>query len=383
MRSTTSFCHGFTIVLLAGAAGRATAQARLAKPVIDTLSHGIVRVRNSGPSQWLGTSGWKLVLEHTITADGGKAVFGTPISIAVDGNGRVIETDWKVDGIQVFEADGRFTRVIGRTGDGPGEFRAPVSVAVSGDTIVAFAGNQRRMTISRSNGALLTQWPANYCCSGTPPVIESRGTILLSGNYSGGRGFIRLRRDGSVVDTVHLPTAADVHAWEVANGGAYTIPFSAYTLGTFDGRGRYVSGNSVYYSLVVALRGVDTARVIALPGKRTPVSAHAADSVFAPFTKRAPLNEIAKRTDIPTEQPYFTGLHADEQDNIWIERPASNGAVAEFDVIDTTGRFLGTVTAPHVSFRLPLFRNGKMYCVAETADGDVVIQVYRIDKGGR
>ena len=238
MRSTTSFCRGLAMVLLTGAAGCGTAQSRLANPVIDTLPHALVRVRNSDPSQWLGTTGWKLVLERTIAADGGKAVFG-----------------------------------------------APISIAASGDTIVAFAGNQRQMTTLRSNGALLTQWPANYCCSGTPPVMESRGT--------------------------------------------------------------------------------DPARIIALPGKRTPVSAHAADSVFAPFTKRAPINQVAKRGDIPTEQPYFTGLHADEQDNIWIERPASNGAVAEFDVIDATGRFLGTVTAPQVSFHLPLFRNGRMHCGRE------------------
>lgn len=371
--------------LLAIPSLHAAAQSGLSKPVFETLPHGIVHVRNTGPSQWVGTTGWKLVLERTVTADGDKAVFGTPISLAVDGSGRIIETDWKVDGLQVFEADGRFARVIGRTGQGPGEFKAPIGVDVHGDTIAAFAGNQRRISLWHTDGTLIAQWNIDLCCA-TAPIIDPHGDILLEANAHIGstnrRVAVRMRPGGRVVDSMLLPVEPPVPGWNV-NGGIVSIPFVAYTQSTFDTHGRYISGNSTHYTLIVARHGSDTARIIDLPGRRIPVSTHVADSLFVPYTRRAPLNQVAKRGDIPTEQPYFGHLHADEHDNIWIERPAADGSVSAFDVTDQDGRFLGTVAAPPVPCGRNLFRNGRMYCIAGTADGDLVIQVYRVDKGAR
>jgi hypothetical protein len=377
--------HFHTALCVIGIAAPASAQSRLAKPTIDTVNHHIVRVVNAGPSQWLGTTGWKLVLERTITADGTTAVIAQPITLAVDRLGRIVETDWKVDGIQVFEPDGRFARLIGRSGAGPGEFRAPVGIDVRGDTIAAFAGNQRRMSLWRTDGSLLSEWRANLCCT-TAPVIDPHGDLLLWANTRVGsvnrRVLVRLHRDGRVADSTLIPADPPIPEW-IVNGGAYSIPFSAWTHRTFDTHGRYISGNSAHYTLVVALHGSDTARIIELPGRRAPVSGPVADSVFAGYARIAVLAGIAKRGDLPTEQPYFTGLHADENDNVWIERPAADGRIAAFDVISPDGSFLGTVAAPRVSPRLALFRNGRMYCIAETADGDAVIQVYRIDRSGR
>ena len=38
----------------------------LNEPVTDTLPGNIVRVENTGPTEWADTSGWKLVLDQTI-----------------------------------------------------------------------------------------------------------------------------------------------------------------------------------------------------------------------------------------------------------------------------------------------------------------------------
>jgi hypothetical protein len=307
-----------------------------------------------------------------------------PTALGVDRSGRVFETDWKVDGIQVFAADGRFERIIGRSGQGPGEFKAPIGIALRGDTIFAFASNQRRITIVRSDGTLLSQWRADYCC-GLNPSLDGAGNVLLSVNVridgANRRGVARLRRDGSVIDTLVYPPEPPVKGWDVGGGSTYSIPFSAYTVSTTDTQGRRISGNSTHYALAIALHGSDTARVIELPGSRAEIPAAVIDSVFAPFAKRAQTSQTARRSDIPTLQPYFTGVHVDETGNIWLNRPAPDGAIAEFDVTTPDGRFLGSVAAPQVAMQVPIFRNGRMYCVAESADGDLVIQVYRIDKG--
>ena len=117
--------------------GRAGSAQRLTRPIIDSLPHGVVRVRNLGPSRWLGTSGWQLVPEQTISADGGAAVIAQPRNLAVDSHGNVFETDWKVDAIQEWDRAGKFVRTIGRKGDGPGEIKVPIGIATRTETLQA------------------------------------------------------------------------------------------------------------------------------------------------------------------------------------------------------------------------------------------------------
>jgi hypothetical protein len=194
------------------------------------------------------------------------------------------------------------------------------------------------------------------------------------------RSYVRWRTDGRAADTMRLPIEPEYPGWRTATGAVYTIPFVAYVVGTLDSHNRYISGNSAHYSLVIARTGNDTMRIVELPGSRAPIPKHIADSLFDRMTARGPLKEIAKRSDIPTEQPFFTALVPDEHDNVWIERPGPDGAPASFDVIDSDGRFLGSVAAPRAPIGVFTLRNGRMYCASETADGVPVILVYRIDR---
>ena len=67
------------------------------------------------------------------------AAFGFIADVAVDGAGRVYVADPTAAQILVFDAAGGLLRRIGRRGEGPGEFQAPIEMAVgSGDTLRVF-----------------------------------------------------------------------------------------------------------------------------------------------------------------------------------------------------------------------------------------------------
>jgi hypothetical protein len=364
-------------------AGRAATAQRLARPIIDTLPHGIVRVRNTGPAMWSGLSGWQFVLEQTIAADGTAGLIAEPRTVAVDSHGKIFETDWKVDAIQEWDRTGKFVRTLGRKGDGPGEFKVPINIAIRGDTLLAYASNQRRVSLWRTDGTLIREWRVDFCCGGEPR-FGLQGTVMVRvaihiSNDVYRRGVIRWRPDGSIVDTMLLPIEAPVHTWDVSHA-TWTIPFTAYQVGVLDSHAWYVGGFGGRYSLVMAPHGTDTARIVEMPGTRVKLAAAVADSVFAGYEKIPQLAGVAKRGDIPTELPYFDRLHVDEHDNIWIERPAPDGQAASFDVIDHNGTFLGSVPMPPGHPTALHFVNGRLYASAATADGDVVLQVYRIDR---
>lgn len=68
-----------TCLLLTIPAHSASSQGRLAKPAIDTLRGGIVRVMSPGPTAWSDTTGWKLVLERVVQPkDGLPGELGNP-----------------------------------------------------------------------------------------------------------------------------------------------------------------------------------------------------------------------------------------------------------------------------------------------------------------
>lgn len=371
-----------TIVLLTAATHHASAQ--LGRATIDTLAHGIVRVRNSGPTRWAGTGGWTLVPEQAITADGTDALIAEPWSIAVDSRGDIFQTDWKVNAIQEWDRGGKFVRSIGRKGQGPGEFEVPIEIAIRNDTLLAYASNESRVSLWHTDGRLIREWRVDFCC-GDAPMFGSGSTALIRivthHDGSDRDAAIQFRLDGTIVDTTLLLPQPAPHVWHNKRG-EFPIPFWPYREGTFNSRGGYISGDANSYTLTIGRAGSDTARLIELPGSRTRVDDAYVDSVFASYARSPMLAGIPKRSDIPGVQPYFTKLYADEHDNIWIQRPDGRGQLGGFDVIDANGTFLGTVAAPRADLRAIVLRNGRLYALSDN-DGEPVIRIYRIDRQGR
>lgn len=80
--------------------------------------------------------------------------FLTGVSFS-DGGLAVI--DWTK--VRIFDAAGAQTAVVGRNGSGPGEFRGLMRLCrTRGDTLIAFDGNLRRITIFARNGFMIRQF---------------------------------------------------------------------------------------------------------------------------------------------------------------------------------------------------------------------------------
>lgn len=313
--------------------GTAGGKVALHVPAIDTLPGGIVRVRNSGPTEWADTNGWKLVLERTFTmTEGSPGQLNNPGNIVADSKGNVYILDQKPATIKAYSADGAFLRTIGREGSGPGEFRQWGLLMIAHDTLVEHDPRQSRTSTFTTDGRFIRVW-LTLCCHQRPVSADDSGRVPIPGSITidttagrksmfAGAGFVRFR-----LDTIRI--------FESIGASSTAIP--------------------------------DSLR----------------KEQFDSYTKGNPnLRGIARMEDIPTVYPAWTTFAIDGANNIWVLLPGPTGPGSAWDVFTAEGKLLGRVPATFTEPYRTFWSRDHVYALEDDdATGAMSIKVYRIDKG--
>ncbi|HSM04746.1 MAG TPA: hypothetical protein VK858_08980 [Longimicrobiales bacterium] len=153
------------------------------------------------------------------TPDGPGALLGPPLAVTEDARGRYWVT-WSDDLPMVFSATGPFEAILGRAGEGPGEFVGPGRILpVPGDSVLIFDGALRRATVvdpqlssvrtirmpgSGSRGHVL-RWPDSVLIAGSVATPEFAGRPLQFLDLSGSSGTV-LSAFGDTSDAGDLRT---------------------------------------------------------------------------------------------------------------------------------------------------------------------------------
>ena len=88
-------------------------------------------------------------------------------------DGRVVIANGKPLELRLYDAHGKLLRRIGRTGDGPGEFRGRLDlVPAGGDSLFVYDQGSQRLSLFGPDGKLWHEWPASD--EGSP-----RGQLVL------------------------------------------------------------------------------------------------------------------------------------------------------------------------------------------------------------
>jgi hypothetical protein len=125
------------------------------------------------------------------------------------------------------------------------------------------------------------------------------------------------------------------------------IPFRVQPLGRFDGRGGYwCTPNDTYLIAHRSLAKGDTLHTIRKPYTRVPIPASRRDSAIANVKARLARYPVvnADYSLVPTAHPVFQSLDVDDAGRVWARRFTLPGTPAEYDVYDTAGRAVATVT---------------------------------------
>ena len=349
--------------------------------VVETETLGDTTVvRTVSGSVWGGDA--TLVPEVSVgELDGPEEyLFGSVSAIAVDDDHNVYVLDGQARHVRVFDSDGTYVKTLGRDGEGPGEFKVPIGLAISnGRLLVRDPANGRVQLFGLETGAN-EEWkylPSDYFMN-TPLYQDDQGRIYVDISDPEVH-FIVMDSDGTQLDTISPPEApADFDddkyhmSAEVESGDQWmsvgaTVPFSPDWYWTVHPTGHFLSALSTAYRINLEQEG----GVLRIERNHTPVAV--SDDEHDRHEQRI-LGRM-RRVDagwswdgpgIPTHKPAFRGLAAGSDGRIWVRLWTEAQRVANeehdptnpesppftwveplrYDVFEADGTYLGAVVPP-------------------------------------
>jgi hypothetical protein len=295
---------------------------------------------------------WHLQLDHAIRpAEGTPGMIGNVMGLALARDGSVYVTERDPGRVTRYDASGKFVDVFMRAGSGPGEVRL-ASIALQGDTLVAYDGMQHRLTRLSPAKRVLSERTLDINAVGFGVWTTRTGTILVEEPDSAhglNHHAVRLAL-GKPVDTLAWSERFSDHQFVqyknergVIKGG----PFSAAPSAVVDPDGHVVVGGSAHSAWFV-VNERDTLQRVVLPDHAVPIPASVRDSAWQAFVARfanGPMASALNKDLLPKTLPAWVSLDIAPTGEWWIGRPGMDGKLASWDVIDH-GKVIGHVALP-------------------------------------
>jgi hypothetical protein len=373
----------------------------------DTAGAPPASVATLTATQWSTELPWRIVEDLTIGREDGppEYVLSGVVALAIGKQGDIYALLRPEHMVRVYSADGRFQRVIGSSGEGPGQFRDPAGMTLFGDSVlIVFDRILRRLTEFGLDGGLRRTVPimVTPVADGLVTAIkqlDERGLLFgVYGGYStppkpgrdGRTWLLRVDLEGTVADTVLAFDGPDLI---VVPGPRYPLvipaPFGHAPFWDVARDGRIAYGRSDKDEIVeYDPSGVPIRRLLGRP-PRLEVTSRDAKQYLAAFPwgdgvsdlapdVRSAVERVRGDLRIPDLWPALDGIRYDVRGRLWVKRPARrDDATARWDVYGEARDLLGSVSLP-ASLRVHVITESAVYGVVTTDAGVPRIRRYRI-----
>jgi hypothetical protein len=349
--------------------------------VTDSASVQIARISADPETldEWTLAATPRVVLTGSETGD--STAFSPVGEVRWIASGEIVISDIGTKRLLVYDSTGNFQRSLGRTGDGPGEFRRIGALsAVGGDTVAAFDGTHRRLSywhiktgyissVSVSEGASLDAWPANAWAWGDSMVVVLQLATTSQESISTGtkyrkwpmRAHLTLRdRAGQVVAS---SPAFDGMYTGLYDKGDMRVAFSNNPFAAI-GRNRVYFGSGQDFSLSSLSARFDSAREVRWSALREPMSPAEVSALRAERAAQVgtqlPPERLQRMLDMeftpelmPPSRPAIGRVLVDADERVWVERfePARLGTATQkpgrvWHVLASDGQPIARFTLP-------------------------------------
>ncbi len=402
----------------------------LALVAANTSAQDVTVVRSKGPGAW--GPALRLVQELRIGQLEGaeEYTFGFVLDVIAGRDGSIFVAEGRPTSLRMYDARGKFVKVVGRVGGGPGEFQQINGLAVMADGNIAVRDAQQgRITILDPGGNFLRSVQVNSTTYTDDMFrVDNAGNFylkeILRSATDGPLGdapvaWLKANRTGAIVDTILIPR----EKLEPRVYGGPHKPVVDAILATLSRQGATVSGRVLDYTIDIERPGQKRLRIERefQPLKLTAAEKSEWDAMADWYSKQPSGRRFGRGADgkpsvvdapaikytVPTAKPAFRELRVDEEDRIWVVRhvaatkqpppptpkppPGAMGMpnqasrpvsvmreVTTYDVFEPGGRFLGTVSLP-LGTRITAMRGKTVWGVATGEMDEPYVVRYRIE----
>lgn len=333
-----------------------------------------------------------------------EVVLASPIDLSLDSAGNLYLLDFRESNIKKFDPKGKFLQVIGRPGQGPGEFNAPFSLAIASDRILVWDMRNRRLTTVSLTGQYLTSanqtqlkgrpWRVKALPDGRF-IVETK-KIYFADPQKPQEVFLELLSpELEVKKVIYSHSVWENKFIRFGEGGLANVPlpFSPRVHWDVLPQGKIVIGYSENYEFSLYTLQGEEIKKITRPYQPVKVTKEDRKNHFARMTfsssdgttqKGAP-DFIVKNTTFPRYKPAYRGLMVDSEGNILIQPYLKDKRKMErtLDVFDSQGNFIQRIEVSGIEGSLLprscLCWQGKFIWLSERdAEGLPIIVKYRV-----
>lgn len=348
-----------------------------------------------GPTLTIGGAGTDVELYQVR----GAALLGSSIAIANAGASEVL----------VVDETGVVRTTIGRSGEGPGEFRSlgyvdllpPDSILTYDYRLGRFQVFDRARTVART--FQLKQTPENPLSFAPVGLLPDRRLVVRglrrNGVSSSAVGVVRDTFDLIIYDLLGEPTGdvmATVPAWAAYNptgragGVRYTntpIPFGASTrLDVLDGR--IVLSATAKNEIRLLTPDGSTRLIIRGAGTLGPAISDAEAAAIkqeivdeTPEPARASLKAVYDEMPLPQRRPAIRAVNVSEDSNLWVSSfPADSTAATPVRIFNRDGDLMATTHLPQGLWIYAVDRS-RLVGLWRDELGVQSVRVYEIERG--
>ena len=307
------------------------------------------------------------------------------------GDGRVLLSQPQDATVWVLSPTGNRTAILGRRGEGPGEFKSPVSAGTLGDTLWVFDSQLHRFSFFSASGRPVRDLKVPMLVGpAQSAAMDKDGSILLwtayrSAGPRAARGLVRLA--GTFASPTPLLTIPDDGCEaRSAPGRTFSLPYCSrpYWGQSADGRlailldpvsSRYQETGLVKF-VAVALSG-DTVQNVQISLPRTPLPALDFESTLATIARHQGLSlESAKRlAPRPHFRPPGNWIVVDPSGGLWIGQ-ARVGDQVRWTSVAADGTIVGYLDRS-VAMRVLASLGITLLVLESTDDGEEHLEWWR------
>ena len=323
----------------------------------------------------------KLVEELAIGGGGNPdQAFSQVSTFVVDEEGGIFALDFKDQKIKVFDRTGKFLRLIGKPGQGPGELGMASGIQLMADnTLVVEDATNRRLALFRPSGEFIKNISTSDKLGLVNILLDGKGNVigremgLAEGNA---KMFFEIKKFDAdlkplfTLDKIEFPIP-------IPGSGTKMNILEMISAYQFDPAGNIYYGRNADYEIKIYSPEGKHIRTIKKEYDPVKVTQADIDEMLERIPNVAGGVNIKDMFSFPDVFPPFQLFLLDDQGRLYVRTFTKGKAKGEyeFDVFDAEGKFIAQFITKS---DLRLWKAGKAYGIEETDEGYQVIKRYSV-----